>query len=234
MVRVRGMAGALAAPNRESKPPGYRRGAVAFVKTLGRSLTEAGRSWADVESCLEVGCGYGRIVRELCRELPANRIAVCDVIDEGARFTAAEFGVRHVPPVEEMGPEHDGAYDFIYLLSVYTHLNRAMIEANLGRIARLLRPGGTLVFTTHGKQSAATAEQYNQYWLDKAKLNAELDRDGFFYQRYPYYYAEYGLTWITTPEVKRIAAACAPELSFVAHHPLAVDAHQDVFVYRRR
>ena len=116
----------------------YRRGAVDFVDTLGRALADAGRHWTDVGMCLEVGCGYGRIVRELRRELPGNKIAVCDVIDEGARFTAAEFGVRHVPPVEQMGPVHDGAYDFIYLLSVYTHLNRPMIEANLGLGARTI------------------------------------------------------------------------------------------------
>jgi hypothetical protein len=30
-----------------------------------------------------------------------------------------------------------------------------------------------------------------------------------------------------------MVASTAPGLHFVSHHPLAVDAHQDVFVYRR-
>jgi SAM-dependent methyltransferase len=212
----------------------YRRGAVEFVGILGRALGEAGRSWADIDACLEVGCGYGRIVRELRQELPADKIAVCDVIDEGARFTAAEFGVRKLSVVEQMGPEHAGRFDLVYLLSVYTHLDRAMITANLAKAASLLAPGGVLVFTTHGKPSAEMAERYGQYWLDKSKLNATLDRDGFFYERYPYYYAEYGLTWIVADEVRRMVAQTAPGLEFVAHHPLAVDGHQDVFVYRAR
>jgi SAM-dependent methyltransferase len=210
----------------------YRRGAVEFVGLLSRSLREADREWRDIESCLEIGCGYGRIVRELRREIAPSAISVCDIIDEGARFAAAEFGVRRVPVIEAMGPEYDCSFDLIYLLSVYTHLPRHMIENNLARVSALLKPNGVLVFSTHGKQSAEMAEIYEQYWLDKEKLNAELERTGFFYERYPYYYAEYGLTWITTDEVRKMVANAAPTLDFVAHHPLAVDAHQDVFVYR--
>ena len=210
----------------------YRRGAIQFVDVLGGSLEAAGRDWSDVMACLEVGCGYGRIVRELRDELRAEAISVCDVIDEGARFTASEFGVRKVPVVEAMGPEFTGAFDLVYLLSVYTHLNRAMIVENLAKVASLMRRGGVLVFTTHGAQSAAMAERYGQYWLDQGKLMTELERSGFYYERYPYYYAEYGLTWIVAAEVERLVASAAPALELVAHHPLAVDGHQDVFVYR--
>jgi hypothetical protein len=81
----------------------YRRGAVEFVGILGQSLREGGRDWRDIKSCLEIGCGYGRIIRELRREIPPSCISVSDLIDEGARFTAAEFGVRRVPVVEAMG-----------------------------------------------------------------------------------------------------------------------------------
>jgi SAM-dependent methyltransferase len=211
----------------------YRRGAVEFVGILGRSLREAGRDWRGIESCLEIGCGYGRIVRELRRELPPSSISVCDVIDEGARFTAAEFGVRRVPVAEAMDTDYDGSFDLIYLLSVYTHLPRHMIESNLAHVSALLKPDGVVVFSTHGRQSAEMAEIYEQYWLNKEKLNAELEKTGFFYERYPYYWAEYGLTWIAAEQVKRMVASTAPRLDFVAHHQLAVDAHQDVFVYRR-
>jgi SAM-dependent methyltransferase len=210
----------------------YRRGAVQFVGILGQSLREVGRDWPDIESCLEIGCGYGRIVRELRREIAPCSISVCDVIDEGARFTAAEFGVRRVPVVEAMGPQYDGSFDLIYLLSVYTHLPRHIMESNLARVSALLKPKGILVFSIHGKQSAEMAEIYEQYWLDKEKLNAELDRTWFFYQRYPYYYAEYGLTWIVADEVKKMVASTAPGLGFVAHQALAIDGHQDIFVYR--
>lgn len=211
----------------------YRRGAVEFVEILGRALAESGRTWGSVEACLEIGCGYGRIVRELRGKLPASAIAVCDLLEEGARFTATEFGVRKLPVVEQLDASHDGRFDFIYLLSVYTHLRLDLIEANLARIATLLRAGGTVVFTVHGRRSAEKAEIYDQYWLDKGRVLAALDRTGFFYERYPYYYADYGLTWFEADAVKATVARAAPALEFVAYHPIAVDGHQDVFVYRK-
>lgn len=211
----------------------YRRGAVEFVGILERALAEAGQGWTDIQSCLEVGCGYGRIVRELRHKVPARAISVCDMIDEAARFVASEFGVRKTPIVEMMAPNRNSSFDLVYLLSVYTHLDRPMIEMNLAKVAALTRPGGVVVFTTHGQPSADMAERYEQYWLDKEKLNAELACSGFFYERYPYYYAEYGLTWIVADEVERLVASIAPDLEFLAHYPTAVDGHQDVFVYRK-
>ena len=156
----------------------YRRGAAEFVGILGQSLREADREWRDIEACLEIGCGYGRIVRELRREIPPSSISVSDMIDEGARFTAAEFGVRRVPVVEAMGREYDGSFDLIYLLSVYTHLPRLMIESNLARVSALLKPSGVLVFSTHGKQSAEIAEIYRTKILNKYKGSVAQDLKG--------------------------------------------------------
>jgi hypothetical protein len=61
----------------------------------------------------------------------------------------------------------------------------------------------------------------------------ELARSGYYYERYPYYHDEYGLTWFTEDAVKALVAATAPELEFVGYHPMVLDGHQDVFVYRK-
>ena len=211
----------------------YRAGALQFVELLGAALGQAGRDFASVEACLEVGCGYGRIVRELRKEIPAERIHVTDVISEGARFAATEFGVTREPPLEQGGATRGARFDLVYLLSVYTHLRRDMVEANLRRVADSLRPGGIVVFTIHGQGSADTAERYEQYWLDKARVKRSLAAEGVYYERYPYYYGEYGLTWFTRETVEAMVEATAPTLERVAYWPMAVDGHQDVFVYRR-
>ena len=212
----------------------YRRGAEQFVDILGAALTEAGRDFASINACLEVGCGYGRIVRELRDKIPAAKIHVADVIDEGARFTASEFGVTKVPRLETVGAEWNSCFDLVYLLSVYTHLRRDMVEDNLRKVARVLKPGGIAVFTIHGEGSARTAERYDQYWLDKEVVLQHLAQTGNYYERYPYYYGEYGLTWFTQAAVKKMTDVVVPDLEFVAYHPMAVDGHQDVFVYRKR
>jgi SAM-dependent methyltransferase len=215
------------------KVASYRNGATQFVDILQRSATEAARNWDSLAAVLEIGCGYGRIVRELAKRLPASRISVSDVIDGGARFTAAEFGVQKVPPIEQAGETLNGRFDLIYLLSVYTHLRRDMVVANLRGVTAALKPGGVAVITIHGQGSAETAERYDQYWLDKARVLRALAQDGYYYERYPYYYDEYGLTWFTRAAYETLVAETAPELSLVAYHPMDVDGHQDVFVYRK-
>ncbi|MFO1115579.1 MAG: class I SAM-dependent methyltransferase [Beijerinckiaceae bacterium] len=212
----------------------YRDGARAFVDILERSLAEAGRDWNSIRTCLEVGCGYGRIVRELRDRLPASRIFVTDVIEEGARFTAAELGATRIPLIEQAAESMRDRFDMTYLLSVYTHLRRDLVETNLEAVATALKPGGVLIFTAHGWHSAETAERYEQYWLDKRAVLDGLARDGYYYERYPYYYDEYGLTWFTQPAMIDLVARVAPDLEFVAHHEAAVDAHQDLFVFRKR
>lgn len=211
----------------------YTAGAERFVDILERSLRECGRDWGNAGPILEIGCGYGRIVRALRQRRPKAEIFVSDVIEEGARWSASEFAATRIPPIEQAGPQYDGKFGLIYLLSVYTHLRRDMVEDNLRRTVAALRSGGTLVFTIHGQHSADTAERYNQYWLDKSKLLSGLSRNGYYYERYPYYYDEYGLTWFTQDAVQELVRKIAPELKFVAYHKAGLDDHQDVFVYSK-
>ena len=48
------------------------------------------------------------------------------------------------------------------------------------------------------------------------------------------FYDEYGLTWFRGDAMRALVAETAPELEFVAHHPMTLEGHQDVFVYRKR
>lgn len=212
----------------------YRDGARAFVNVLERALAECGRDWNSIRNCLEVGCGYGRIVRELRDRLPARRIFVTDVIEEGARFTASELGATRIPLIEQAAESMRERFDMIYLLSVYTHLRRDLVEKNLAAVATALASGGVLIFTAHGQHSANTAERYEQYWLDKGAVLDGLAHNNYYYERYPYYYDEYGLTWFTRQGMIDLVANAAPDLEFVAHHEAAVDDHQDLFVFRKR
>lgn len=209
----------------------YRRAAEEFVGQLSRSLNEAGRDWDTVSAVLEVGCGYGRIVRALRNTVPADRIHVSDVIEGGARFTASEFGAIQIPT--DPGPEWDGRFDLIYLLSVYSHLPRPAVAVHLHRMQNLLAPGGVLVFTTHGRDSAQILEAYDQYWLDEDRVRDALTESGYYYGRYPYYYDEYGMTFFTREAVESLVAESAPALTMVGWHPNDVAGHQDMYVWRK-
>jgi len=165
--------------------------------------------------------------------MPSAQIHVCDAIEHAARFTANEFGARYVPLLEQAGDEFDGQFDLVYLLSVYSHLRRDMVMANLRKVAAALKQGGVAVITLQGQGSADMAERYKLYWLDKTELLQSLARDGYYYTKYPYYYAEYGMTWFTHAAFEELVRETAPGLSPVSFHPMGLDGHQDVVVYRK-
>ncbi len=58
-------------------------------------------------------------------------------------------------------------------------------------------------------------------------------REGYNYKKYPYYYFEYGLTWLTRAACENLVAETTPEFTRTAYHPLDVDGHKDVFAYRK-
>jgi SAM-dependent methyltransferase len=211
----------------------YLHGANEFVDILERSCGEAGRDAQSIAEVLEVGCGYGRIVRELRKRMPWARVSVSDVIESAARFTASEFGAQYMPPLEEAGAEYDGRFDLVYLLSVYSHLRRDMAAANLRRVSAVLKPGGVAVITLQGRGSAETVERYQLYWLDKSNLLQAMARDGYYYEKYPYYYADYGLTWFTQPVFDQLVREATPELTAISFRLMDVDGHQDTLVYRK-
>lgn len=212
---------------------GYHRGAVDFVDMLEDALRRCGRDWRSVGRCLEVGSGYGRIVRVLGQRLPPEKISVCDVIEEAARFTAAEFGAERIPVIENAGDRYADSFDLIYLLSVYTHLRREHVEDHVRRLGRALRSGGVLVFTLHGETSARSAERYGHAWLDKEQVLEELQGPGYAYRKYPYYGSDYGMTWMTQAYVRGLVQAADASLEFVSFEPAGLDGHQDVYVYRK-
>jgi SAM-dependent methyltransferase len=211
----------------------YLHGANEFVDILERSCKEAGRDPQSVADVLEVGCGYGRIVRELRKRMPWARVTVSDVIESAARFTASEFGAQYMPPLEEAGAEYDGRFDLVYLLSVYSHLRRDMVAANLRRVSAVLKPGGVAVITLQGQGSAETVERYGFYWLNKNELLQAMAHDGYHYEKYPYYYADYGVTWFTQPAFDRLVRETTPELTAISFRPMDIDGHQDTLVYRK-
>jgi SAM-dependent methyltransferase len=212
----------------------YRQSAVQFTDILQQSCAESGVDWHDVEQILEIGCGYGRIVRELAGRVSAERIFVCDIIKEAATFTAEEFGANLVPIDTLSGPHHAGHFDLVYLLSVYTHLPLADVASSLDTAAKLLRPGGLLVFTTLGEPSAASIGRYGEYWRHRqASVLDALRQHGSYHERYPYYFEDYGLTWCTESAVDELLGDAGSALSRVSFHPGLHDDHQDVYVYRR-
>src|SRR5687768_11405389 len=74
----------------------YRERALNVIRLIERSLDSAGRSFDDIRSWLDFGCGYGRVVRFLVQRTDKDRVHGSDVIEEAVDFCAREFGVHPI------------------------------------------------------------------------------------------------------------------------------------------
>lgn len=104
------------------------------------------------ESVLDFGCGVGRVMRHWSgvrgprlsgTDYNPDLIAWCK-----ARLPFASFRVN---PLEGWLDFPGGHFDFIYAFSVFTHLAEPRQFFWLGELARVLRPGGHLLFSVHGQ-----------------------------------------------------------------------------------
>jgi SAM-dependent methyltransferase len=215
----------------------YKEGAENVVALIERSLGESGRTWDDIGSWLDFGCGYGRVVRVLVERVDPERIYVTDVIDEGVSFCAREFGVRPLPSSPELGSLELPEVELAYAISVLTHLPEESGREFLRVLGKAIAPGGIFLFTTHGRWSLEHAESYSKAYGGDAKrsLADEVRARGVGYIPYRHYFGDdYGMAWHSKEYVlDAMTALHGRRFELLFHEPAGLDEHQDVFAFRR-
>ena len=100
---------------------------------------------------LEFASGYGRVSRHL--RLP--NMTCCDIHADAVDFLRDKIGVKAI--ISKTDPSDfqlEEKFDFIFVLSLFSHLPSDLFGRWLERLYSLLRPGGHLMFTTNGETSA--------------------------------------------------------------------------------
>lgn len=121
------------------------------VQQIREMTKRAGVELESFSAILDFGCGVGRVVRQW-KTLRGPEVYGTDynpVLIEWCKkhLTFAHFDVNSL--AAKLNYE-DEKFDFIYALSVFTHLPEELSDAWLKELARVIKPGGYLYLTTHG------------------------------------------------------------------------------------
>jgi SAM-dependent methyltransferase len=205
------------------------------ISLIEETLAAAGKKIEDVGRWLDFGCGYGRVLRFLLERVPPERVSASDVIDEGVEFCRSEFGVTALRSRPELASVQLGSFDFVYAVSVITHLDERNSVDFLRLLGDSLTEGGIALFTTHGEWSLAHPAHYGpEYEARGAEIEAAVRERGIAYLRYDFAPDDYGITWHSREFVEATMAELhGAELRPLLFKPRGLDGHQDVYAYQR-
>ena len=202
---------------------------------IDETLTTAGKTFDDIEKWLDFGCGYGRVLRFLVERVPAARITAMDVIGEGVAFCRSEFGVTPLRSRPDLASMQLGSFDFIYAISVITHLNEANSRAFLRLVGDSLTDSGIVMFTTHGHWSSENPAEYgSEFEAHGDEIRRSIRERGIAYLRYPFAPDDYGITWHSPAFIEQTMAELhGGTVVPLLFKPQGLDGHQDVFAFQR-
>ncbi|MGH9186236.1 MAG: SAM-dependent methyltransferase [Acidimicrobiales bacterium] len=204
-----------------------------IVDRLGAARCDGGgpSTW------LEIGCGYGRLVRALIERVDPGQIWALDVDRGGVDFCVAEFGVHGLYGTSDLDYRGLVRADAILAVSVVTHLDTTGSRRFFTCLGDVVTPGGGVLFTTHGPDSMQQLEHYDQgaYESHRLTLEASFARDGMAYVPYPWAAGgAYGMAWHDPAYVCRIMDEIhGDRFQLLRYEPRSLDGHQDIWIYRR-
>jgi SAM-dependent methyltransferase len=131
----------------------YRDSIIPGVHNMQAYLTKSGVELNRINSILDIGCGTGRLLAGWYLENPGRRLFGCDINKALIDWAGTNLpGSMHFHQNDFLPPlrYETAQFDFVYLVSVFTHLSLDAQERWLNEIERILAPQGILLVTLQG------------------------------------------------------------------------------------
>jgi SAM-dependent methyltransferase len=178
---------------------------------------------ARTRDLLEFASGYGCVTRHLIKM--TERLLCCDIHPQAIDFLQKKIGVKAIqsasrPELLQLPTQAD----VVFALSFFSHMPITTWARWLVSLCQAVKPGGILVFTTHGHASR------------KFLGNPEIPSLGFWYEprseQADLPVEQYGLT-LTTPEFVTKNLLTIPFVALVETREAYWWGHQDLYVVQK-
>jgi SAM-dependent methyltransferase len=190
---------------------------------------------------LDFGCSSGRVVRLLAATYPDMEWHGCDPLGD-----AIDWARANLPDIRfERSPQHpplpyaDASFDLVFAVSIWSHFGEGAALKWLDEMRRVMRPGGRLVFSTHGLHSIAHASATRLREPSQLEeIGIALYRDGFWFADEFGSKGDHGLrdpdwgTAFMSPEW--LLARTSGTWWVAVFHPGRVQDNQDLYVLEPR
>ncbi|MEM6107867.1 class I SAM-dependent methyltransferase [Mycobacterium sp. 050272] len=206
----------------------------ALAQNIRDLCSGAGRDFSSFNDILDFGSGCGRVIQNFRDPSESHNLYATDIdpdlVDWGKNnLSGIHWSINdHLPPL----PFDDDAFDLIYGISVFTHLDEDLQHAWLRELQRVARPGATLILTVHGKQVMNGLRLLDDSYQDEIRdrgfaflslSRGRLKADGFpdFYQT-----AFHTETYVRTE--------WSTHFDVIDYVERGIGGHQDAVILRKR
>jgi 2-polyprenyl-3-methyl-5-hydroxy-6-metoxy-1,4-benzoquinol methylase len=123
------------------------------ARSIRSALGKAGAELERMGAILDFGCGCGRVLRQWVH-LDGPEVWGTDYNERLVEWCRESLPFAHVsenalePPLQLEAEQ----FDLVYGLSVFTHLPERLQHAWMEELRRVVRPGGFILFTAHGRR----------------------------------------------------------------------------------
>jgi SAM-dependent methyltransferase len=204
----------------------FRDGAKSAKKLNHLLFSQLGLSRVGSTSVLEFASGYGCATRHLIKELASANIISCDIHEAACSFIDSAIGVKTI--LSATKPEdlqiENNSFDVVFALSFFSHMPDYTWGRWLKSLFDKVKPGGYLIFTTHGmvskKYFVDAIIPDTGIWFTPSSEQKDLD------------VADYGNT-IVTPEYVKNAIGNILHQNILLMVEAGWWEHQDLYVVKK-